>query len=234
MNFRCILTAVFGLGLLLVSCKNQQKDININQVSESKETGLSTNYLIGSWVDQSKTALDFSLYEDGTAKSDNMATLLYQQWYEKDNQLLIIAESIGNKQSFIDTIAYSIERINSNELVLKRGDLILNYERVDETNKTIQNGEKQILKGRLVFGHESRVFMPCESDKTFWISDKTGELKDLYTELTKDEKPYTPIFAEIEVVDKGKAKEGFPLDYESVYEITKILNTRNTTDKDCE
>lgn len=56
----------------------------------------------------------------------------------------------------------------------------------------------------------------------------------MYNELTVGEKPYTPIYAEIEFIDKGRAKEGFPADYESVYEVVNILKTREVSDKDCE
>ena len=79
-----------------------------------------------------------------------------------------------------------------------------------------------------------RTFKPCGSDKTFWVSDKTGKLKEFYSKLTIGKKPYTPIFIEIEVKDKGKAKEGFPAEYESVYEVVNVLKARNISSKDCE
>ena len=79
-----------------------------------------------------------------------------------------------------------------------------------------------------------RSFEPCGSDKSFWISDKSGELEKLYSKLIKNKKPYTPIFVEIEIIDKGKTKEGFPTDYKSVYEVIKILKTRELSDKDCQ
>lgn len=77
-------------------------------------------------------------------------------------------------------------------------------------------------------------FKPCGSYKTFWVSDKTGKLKKYYDELTFGEKPYTVIFAEIEFIDKGKASEGFPAEYESVYEAVKIFRTTKLSDSSCE
>lgn len=51
------------------------------------------------------------------------------------------------------------------------------------------------------------------------------ELKNHYEELTEDQKPYTPIFAEIEFIDKGKSDEGFAADYDGVYEVLKVVKT---------
>lgn len=127
-------------------------------------------------------------------------------------------------------------------MVLKRSDLILEYKKINKINGTMENeGDAEVseqktesLSGKWTLGHEVRSFKPCGSDKAYWVSDKTGELQELYNELTVSEKPYTPIYAEIEFIDKGRSKEGYPADYESVYEIVSILKTRELSDKDCE
>lgn len=186
--------------------------------------------------------MHFSLYADGTAESDNMATLLYQKWNVKDNQLYLEAKSIGNGSSSIDTVIYEIQKLNESQMILKQGEIIFEYKKINKNNETTQNGgaktlteqKSKTLKGKLTLGHEGRSFEPCGSDKVFWVSDKTGELEKLYIELTEGKKPYTPIFAEIEFIDKGKAKDGFPADYDSVYEVVSVLKTRKISDKDCE
>jgi len=246
MNFRNLLTVLLGSGLLITSCQNTNKDANQDLTDHSKiekSAVTDTSSLIGSWEDQSEKALHFTLNADGTAQSDNMATLLYQQWNVKDNQLFLVAKSVGNKQTYIDTIVYSIQKLNDSELILKRGDLIVEYKKVSKNNEANQNegGTTQLeqqksktLEGQLTLGHEVRTFKPCGSDKTFWVSDKTGKLKEFYSKLTVGKKPYTPIFIEIEVKDKGKAKKGFPAEYESVYEVVNVLKARNISSKDCE
>ena len=245
MNFRNLLTILLGSGLFLISCQNTNKDANRDHTDDSKiekSAVTDTSSLIGSWEDQSGKALHFTLNADGTAQSDNMATLLYQQWSVKDNQLFLVAKSVGNKQTYIDTIVYSIQKLNDSELIIKRGDLILEYKKVNKNNEADQNEggttlleqKSKTLKGQLTLGHEVRTFKPCGSDKTFWVSDKTGKLKEFYSKLTVGKKPYTPIFTEIEVKDKGKAKEGFPAEYESVYEVVNVLKARNISGKDCE
>jgi len=245
MNFKNLFTILWGSGLFIISCQNTNKDANQDLTDHSKiekSAVTDTSSLIGSWEDQSEKALHFTLNADGTAQSDNMGTLLYQQWSVKDNQLFLVAKSVGNKQTYIDTIVYSIQKLSDSELIIKRGDLILEYKKVNKNNEANQNEagatlleqKSKTLEGQLTLGHEVRTFKPCGSDKTFWISDKTGKLKEFYTKLTVGEKPYTPIFTEIEVKDKGKAKEGFPAEYEGVYEVVNVLKARNISGKDCE
>ena len=243
MNFKNLL--LLGSGIFIISCQNTNKDANQDHTDNSKiekSAVTDTSSLIGSWEDQSEKALHFTLNADGTAQSDNMATLLYQQWSVKDNQLFLVAKSVGNKQTYIDTIVYSIQKLNDSELIIKRGDLIVEYKKVSKNNEANQNEggtilleqqKSKTLEGQLTLGHEVRTFKPCGSDKTFWVSDKTGKLKEFYSKLTVGKKPYTPIFIEIEVKDKGKAKEGFPAEYESVYEVVNVLKARNISSKDC-
>ncbi len=185
---------------------------------------IDTNLLIGSWEDQSESALNFSLLSDGTAQSDNMETLVYQRWEVKNNQLYLVAESIGNRVSSIDTMVYEIQQLDENQLVLKRDNLVSTYKKASKTT---------VLKGHYIYGHEVRSFSPCGGDKKIWISGKTEKLKNLHDELTVDQKPYTPIFVEIEIIDKGKSDDGFAADYESVYEVVEILKTAKTTEGDC-
>ena len=245
MNLKSTWTLVLVSGFFLISCKSNKKqadeDLNDQKQTERKST-IDTSYLVGSWEEQSEKALHFTLYADGTAQSDNMATLSYQEWYVKGNQIYLVAKSIGNSISSIDTTTYEIQKLNENQMILKRGSLVLEYKKIDKSNGAMQPGgnatvpgqKPKTLSGKLTFGHEVRSFKPCGSDKTFWVSDKTGELQNSYDELTVGEKPYSPIYAEIEFIDKGKANEGFPAAYESVYEAVKIFRTTKLSDSSCE
>lgn len=227
MNIKTIFSILFASVLLFTSCHNSSKesasdtsDTMVNQMS-SIDTGL----LIRSWKDQSKSALHFSLFSDGTAQSDNMKTLLYRHWILKNNQLYLIAESIGNGVSFVDTMVYDIEQLDENQLVLKQDDVTSTYKK---ESKSI------VLEGAFIYGHEVRSFTPCGSDKQFWVLDKTEQLKNRYEELTANQDAYTPIFVEIEVVDQGKAEDGFAADYDGVYEVIKVLKIKESENNDCE
>lgn len=230
MKLKLIFITLLGSGLFLFSCQNTPKSENktaTESISLDQPIEDQTDLLVGSWEDQSDKKLNFTLFADGRAQSDNMATLLIQHWSVKQNELSLVIQSIGNKQTFSDTVVYTIQTLNVNDLILKQGDITLTYKKIND------KVEQKILKGELVLGHEANTFKPCGSDKTFWITDKTGKLKDLYTKLTTDKKAYTPVFAELELKNKGKASEGFPANYESVYEVLNVLQVKSATENDC-
>lgn len=236
-NINKIFTLLLVAALLVISCKNGQE--NADHKKAAQKSTVTERYLIGSWEDSSPAALHFTLFEDGTARSDNMSTLLYEKWYLKDNNLYLVAKSIGNKSSSTDTETYVIKHLDESQMKLKQGNRVMEYRRVQQNKNTIRDETLSKLKvrtltGKLTLGHEANSFQPCGSKQLFWVSEKTGKLKQLYGELTVGENPYTPIFAEIEFIDKGKANEGFPAEYESVYEVVKILRTIKISDNNCE
>lgn len=101
------------------------------------------------------------------------------------------------------------------------------------SNGTSSNKTKTIsqtstlVKGEVIIGHEVETITPEGSDKTYWIVDTTQKLYRLYDSLTKDAiEPYMPIYAELKIVDKGKATEGFAEQYDGVYEVVEIIATR--------
>lgn len=87
--------------------------------------------LEGSWVEPVPGMPDmqqgFILEASGIASSINMATLQYETWKQKDNQLILSGKSIGNHQTltFSDTLA--IERLTQDSLILKKGDQTWKY-----------------------------------------------------------------------------------------------------------
>ncbi len=129
--FTLVLASVAG-GLFLISCKNDQKNSDKKVITEKiteDQSIINTDLLIGSWKDQSPSLLHFSLFANGTAKSDNMETLLYQKWEVKNNQLYLTAESVGNGNSSIDTTVYEIQKLDENEMILKQGEIIFEYKK---------------------------------------------------------------------------------------------------------
>lgn len=76
---------ILAIGILLFSsCKrgsNTSSGEGINskiQTEKMADSAIQEEFLIGSWEDSSPSALHFTLFEDGTARSDNMQTLLYK------------------------------------------------------------------------------------------------------------------------------------------------------------
>lgn len=112
---------ITGIGILFfvslfVSCATEQ------EISFDRET-----LLVGMWDDTSDANLDFSLFPDGTARSESMSTLLYKRWELQDNNLIITTESIGNGISFLYDGVYSIETLNETSLVIRDGDIRYSY-----------------------------------------------------------------------------------------------------------
>ena len=102
-----------------------QDDIYIEGSSLSIED--QNLYLLGSWVEpipgNEKEFQGFTLNNDGTAKSINMATLQYQKWQYIDGKLILTVKSIGNKISSIGEDIYTIISVSENYLYLKNGNI---------------------------------------------------------------------------------------------------------------
>lgn len=121
-------------------------------------------------------------------------------------------------------------KLTQDSLILKRGELLLKYARNNEAlnQETIPAAvltpAKKLLsvKGELVVGHEVRSFKAEGDSADYWIVDETGELMQKYDDMTKGIKNGKPVYVELEVVDMGKADDGFAADYEGVYQIMKI------------
>ncbi|WP_282126687.1 lipocalin family protein [Marinifilum flexuosum] len=124
------------LGLLLIglislgACKenkNTEEKKLKKEGLEKSEALVNKQLLIGSWLDTSESQLHFSLLEDGTARSDNMATLLYQKWRIEGNKLILTVKSIGNGSSSIDEESYEIKTLTEEKLVLQNGDYTMEF-----------------------------------------------------------------------------------------------------------
>lgn len=117
--------------IFLSSCKNDGKRTTINR----SKTEIEKEYLIGSWEDTSASALHFTLFEDGTARSDNMETLLYKSWKVNGDQITFSIESIGNGTSSTDNVTYVIEKLTKDELILRMGTHRHEFQKRKKHNK---------------------------------------------------------------------------------------------------
>lgn len=123
--------AALFLAIALAGCtskpNNQEKpNANSPQTSSTQEAAL-----VGSWVEpnpiNSSEVQGMELQTGGTAQSINMATLLYKNWWLTNQKLVLVAESIGNRTSSVDTTVYEILKITNDSLILQQQDLILRY-----------------------------------------------------------------------------------------------------------
>ncbi|MEP0211594.1 MAG: hypothetical protein ABJD66_00145 [Cellulophaga sp.] len=135
--------------------------------------------------------------------------------------------------------------IQTNYVTKSKGDIFMSS-RIELLEDTIRDLKKEVasltsykskvVSGKLIFGVEVATFQPCGSDKIFWITDnskETGKLEKLYYALTNGKDPYSPIYAKIEIIDKGKDKYGFAADYNGTYEYVNVLEVRHIKSSDC-
>lgn len=78
--------------------------------------------------------------------------------------------------------------------------------------------------GRLVMGHEAYSFTPDGDTLSYWVVDRSGDLKKRYEEaLPAGAEPYTPVSAELKVKMLGPSSEGFAAEYDGVVEVQAII-----------
>ncbi|MCV9934129.1 lipocalin family protein [Flavobacterium sp. LS1R47] len=120
------LVAIASLALITACNKAEKKQIqeNSNEPKKAVESNqFSKEQLVGNWVQpnpiNSKEVQGFSLLENGTAKSINMATLLYEKWWLDNNELFLVTTSIGNHTKSTDTLPYKIIKLDSSNLSIQ-------------------------------------------------------------------------------------------------------------------
>lgn len=99
------------------------------------------NLLVGHWIEimpANKQILQgINLNADQTASSIGMATLKYKRWEQKNNQLILYGESIGNGQNIDFTDTLDIIEITPYVMKLgKFGQYQVDYYRVDKNPDT--------------------------------------------------------------------------------------------------
>ena len=94
-------------------------------------TSCNVNGIEGKWVEpvpgMENQVQGINLEKGGKASSINMATLQFESWEKKDNKLILSGKSIGNNETICFSDTLIIEKLTTEELTLKKGDLIINY-----------------------------------------------------------------------------------------------------------
>lgn len=96
--------------------------------------------------------------------------------------------------------------------------------RQEIASAAVDSDSVMLVKGTLVIGHEVRTFTVSGDTVEYWIVDKSGRLTEEYYMLTGiSPEPYIPVYAELEVKNKGKSDDGFAAGYAGVYEVMEIV-----------
>ena len=85
-----------------------------------------------------------------------------------------------------------------------------------KTPKTI------VYKGVYSFGPEDKSFKDCDSGQEFWVTDNSKQLELKYSQLDF-EKPYEPVYVEVEGVKIRSNKDGMGSEYDSTLVVKKLI-----------
>lgn len=88
--------------------------------------------------------------------------------------------------------------------------------------KTDQEQKTLVAKGLYSFGPELKFFFNCEDGKEYWVADSAKTLELGYHELGF-EKPYTPVYIEVEYHYIKSDTIAASANYDSTMVVTKVL-----------
>jgi putative lipoprotein len=81
--------------------------------------------------------------------------------------------------------------------------------------------EVLILRGHLIYGHESHEFTPCGEGDPYWILDGTnGDLPEIYRNLAAG--PFEPVFAEVRGLVIPEPGPGFGAGHDRQLRVTDL------------
>lgn len=79
-----------------------------------------------------------------------------------------------------------------------------------------------IIKGLYSFGPEIKSFQECGGEKEFWVTDSSARLELQYSQMNF-EKPYLPVYVEVEGVKKPSDKDGLGAEFDSTLVVYKVI-----------
>ena len=87
---------------------------------------------------------------------------------------------------------------------------------------TGDKGAHIIYKGVYSFGPEVKSFKDCDNGREFWVTDSSAQLELKYSQLNF-EKPYEPVYVEVEGIKIHSDKEGLGSEYDSTLVVKKLI-----------
>jgi len=103
-----------------------------------------------------------------------------------------------------------------------------------ENSETESNINADVYKGYYIYGHEVNTFQPCGQMKVFWISGSNDLLEKIQQQYALyTDRPYEEVFVELTGDFAGKASDGFAMDYDGQFMVTKIRMMKKRSEDDC-
>ncbi|TCC94000.1 hypothetical protein EZ428_04290 [Pedobacter frigiditerrae] len=89
-------------------------------------------------------------------------------------------------------------------------------------DKGADKNKSLVVKGLYSYGPEIKSFTECEDGREFWVADSAKTLELAYSNLGF-EKPYTPVYIEVECKLVKSDTSKITGDYDSTMVVTKLL-----------
>ncbi len=89
-------------------------------------------------------------------------------------------------------------------------------------NSGKKEGRTAIYHGTYNAGPEVKTFKDCDNGHEFWAADSSASLELQYSQLNI-EKPYIPVYVEVEGITVLSGKEGKGSEYDSTLIVKKVL-----------
>jgi len=96
----------------------------------------------------------------------------------------------------------------------------------------IGNDKPVVYKGVYSFGPELKSFKDCDNSHEFWVTDSSKQLELQYSQLNF-EKPYEPVYVEVEGVKVRSGKEGMGSEYDSTLVVKKLIKITKEIPQEC-
>ncbi|WP_419802323.1 hypothetical protein [Mucilaginibacter sp.] len=81
--------------------------------------------------------------------------------------------------------------------------------------------ESKVYKGLYSFGLEVKSFKECSTGREYWVKDSSGKLELDYSNMNF-EKPYEPVYVEVEAMKIKSGPEGIGAEFDSTMVVTKV------------
>ena len=136
---KIVVGIILALVLLIVGLGFYKFNFSDDDIYFSGENIQPESYKVfqGSWIlENSEFEEGFTLNEDSTASSINMATLLYKKWKIEDSKLTLTAVSCGNHTGSVFDEKYVIKSFNHKGILLEKNDKEYFYKKSNQIIKT--------------------------------------------------------------------------------------------------
>jgi len=89
-----------------------------------------------------------------------------------------------------------------------------------------------VYHGLYSFGPEVKSFKDCDDGREYWVADSSSKLELSYSQLNF-EKPYEPVYVEVEGRKTKSGKDGMGSEFDSTLVVTKLIKITKDIPKNC-